>query len=640
MKILIIKFAALGDVLRTISLVPAIKHRWPNSKITFFTKKEALPLFNNFNDIDRVLTYDKKTLKFLKKEYFDLVINLEEGYEACIFASKIRKKELKGFYFDKGKIKPTPSAKEWFNMSSLGRKTPKIKGMYRNDYLKKKNTKTWQQLMSDIIGIDASGCSLNYKLNPRQKKFALDFARRYNINNDDLVIGLNTGAGQRWPAKNLSIEKTAKLAEMLYKKLNAKIILFGGPNEIERNNDIIARSKVPIINSGCGNDLFEFPALISLCHLFITSDTLGMHLAIALKRKIIAFFGPTSASEIELFGLGEKIIAKHSCYCCYKSDCKADEAYSIKEIFNVAKDIINFKITIVVTAFKEPRLENTLKSILKQKIKYPYKLLVAVPDKDSIELVKKYSKKYKQVELFKDPGKGKSFALNLIFDKLRKEDSEIIILTDGDVVLKKDAINAIANTFKDPSVGCATGRVVSMNPRDDKLGFWSHLLADAGAHRMRKELDLKGRFLECSGYLFAFRNNGVINKIPLDVAEDAIIPYYFWKKGYKIRYVEKAIVYVKNPTNFEDWLKQRKRTAKAHETLVKYAPDFPRVKSFRNEAIRVFWALQYPRNLREFIWTIQLIYARLYMWLAVFYETFIKKEHYQDAWERVESTKV
>ena len=47
----------------------------------------------------------------------------------------------------------------------------------------------------------------------------------------------------------------------------------------------------------------------------------------------------------------------------------------------------------------------------------------------------------------------------------------------------------------------------------------------------------------------------------------------------------------------------------------------------------------YSKNFREFNWTIGLFIARLYMWLNVFYDTKIKRKHYNDAWERVESTK-
>jgi heptosyltransferase-2 len=46
-----------------------------------------------------------------------------------------------------------------------------------------------------------------------------------------------------------------------------------------------------------------------------------MHIGIALQRPVIAFFGPSSDAEIDLFGLGEKIVTPLSCGRCYLADC-------------------------------------------------------------------------------------------------------------------------------------------------------------------------------------------------------------------------------------------------------------------------------------------------------------------------------
>lgn len=295
-------------------------------------------------------------------------------------------------------------------------------------------------------------------------------------------------------------------------------------------------------------------------------------------------------------------------------------------------------ISIVITAFKEPLVYRAIEAILFQKIKEDFELVIAAPDKETEELVKEYHKKYKQIRFFKDPGKGKSFALNLLFKELK---GKIWIFTDGDVFLDNGAINAMLDLFKDEKTGCVCGRVMCENPRYTLFGYWGKLLADVGAHRIRKELFRQKQFLECSGYLFGFRNNGVITSIPVDVAEDSIIPYFFWKKGYTIGYAENARVFVKNPTNLHDWMKQRKRTADAHTKLTKYAPDFPKVKSFKNEASKgIRWIWGYPKSAKEFFWTILLVFARLYMWLSLFYDLKFKRKGYVDGWERSETTKI
>jgi cellulose synthase/poly-beta-1,6-N-acetylglucosamine synthase-like glycosyltransferase len=164
-------------------------------------------------------------------------------------------------------------------------------------------------------------------------------------------------------------------------------------------------------------------------------------------------------------------------------------------------------------------------------------------------------------------------------------------------------------------------------------------LMDAGAHSIRTERAARGEFLEGTAYLMGIRR-GIIDDIPLDVAEDSMMPYLVTKRGWKVAYAGDAKVFVKSPDNFTDFVKQRVRTAKAHETLTKYAPDFPRMKTFSNEVMHGWHrALSYPKTPRELLWTLALFPARLYIWARVHYEHKIKRKQYNDAWERVESTK-
>ncbi len=293
-------------------------------------------------------------------------------------------------------------------------------------------------------------------------------------------------------------------------------------------------------------------------------------------------------------------------------------------------------LSVIITTFCEPNIRMAINAVLEQKIPDDFELIVAAPDVETENLVTAYKKTYPQIRYFKDPGRGKSFALNVLFKEVR---GDILIFTDGDVVLGKNSVKRILKYFSDPAVGVVSGRPVPSNSRNNLFGYWAHLLFEAGAHSIRKKLFSQEKFLEASGYLLAIRAN-IINEIPLDVAEDAIIPYLFWKRGYKIAYAEDAEVFVKSADNFRDFVKQRVRTAKAHETLTKYAPDFPRVKSLWNEII-FGWhpALSYPKTPRELLWTLALFPARLYIWARVHYEHKIKRKQYNDAWERVESTK-
>jgi len=297
-------------------------------------------------------------------------------------------------------------------------------------------------------------------------------------------------------------------------------------------------------------------------------------------------------------------------------------------------------IDIIIASYKEPKA--TLRAVnvfLKQKMKKDLRITVVDPFPEVEEFLRKKIKD-KRFNFFLDPGEGKSYALNLLFQELGSDNKEdLFILTDGDVYVSDNALDEILKAFKDKEIGCVTGKPVSIDSRDLKYGYWSHLLFD-GIDKVRKKLSNNKQFFECSGYLFAIRKN-VILDFPTEACEDAIIPYLFWKKGYKIKYLPKAEVYIKNPDNWNDWKNQKIRNIKGHENLDKISPDMPRTKSFFNEIKEgVIFSLTYPKNIREFFYTLQLYFARLYIYIRAFFEIKTKKR-YDDGWREteIESTK-
>ena len=290
-------------------------------------------------------------------------------------------------------------------------------------------------------------------------------------------------------------------------------------------------------------------------------------------------------------------------------------------------------ISIVITSFKEPKtIGKAIESFINQNTKEKYELIISSPDKETQEIVKKYPK----VRLFKDPGKGKTYALNLLLPKLK---GNIVILSDGDVYVSENSINELLKFFNDKKVGCVTGRPVSINSRDNLLGYWSHLLC-YGAHRMRLKRDKKEEFLECSGYLWAFRNK-LISEIPRETAEDSIVPLLLYLKGYKIKYAPLAEVYIKYPSTIYEFIEQKKRTSKAHETLINYTnlKKIPRMKSLRNEITESYTLFSFSRGIKEFFWTILLFPVRLYIWISSFFALYLKKDSKVDGWQAVKTTK-
>ena len=108
---------------------------------------------------------------------------------------------------------------------------------------------------------------------------------------------------------------------VLQASLIVQLVLLGGPSEEDRHERLKAKSPVRLIDSGCGNPVRHFAAIVDHCDVVVTGDTLAMHIALARKKRAVVVFGPTSAPEIELYGLGEKVIPDMGCLSCYKTSC-------------------------------------------------------------------------------------------------------------------------------------------------------------------------------------------------------------------------------------------------------------------------------------------------------------------------------
>jgi cellulose synthase/poly-beta-1,6-N-acetylglucosamine synthase-like glycosyltransferase len=301
-------------------------------------------------------------------------------------------------------------------------------------------------------------------------------------------------------------------------------------------------------------------------------------------------------------------------------------------------------ISIIITTFKEPKtLPRAIESILDEDIP-DSELIVVAPDEETEKIVKIFFDRLSannrreqniSIKYLKDKGVGKPAALNLAF---KEAGGEILVLTDGDVFIERGAIKKLLKYFTNGKVGAVSGRPVSINQRGNIFGYWSHFLTDAADYLRRKKAKI-GDYLVCSGYLYAIRN--IIKKIPEDtLIEDSVISQMIWQKGYEIAYEPEARVYVKYPDNFKDWIKQKIRTTGGYSQKFKIKNSklkTPVMRSFRKEigdGIKLLFT--YPKNFKEFWWTILLYLARLYLWILILWQiTFFKKI----PWLRVESTK-
>ena len=333
-RILIIKLNAVGDVLRTAGIISALRSKYPGAYITWITDPDAVPLLEMVPGIDRILSHDEFLLERLLTEQSDLVLGLDNSRDSAALAYLSRGDKKLGFSLDdSGQLIPlSPVAEAWFQM-----------GLW--DDLKRANRRTYQDILWDICELPKPTMPPDIILPESSKTEAKVFAKEARITDAKPVIGFFSGAGKRWPQKALSFPNQKELLEELAGYYpDGSIILFGGPEEAEQNDRLFAEAPSNVVNAGCHNSLPEFASLINLVDVLITGDTLALHVGLALRKKIVACFGPTAPWEVDLFGMGEKIIAPVDCIACYRSTCdkpqKCSDLVSIGDIMAAVDSMV------------------------------------------------------------------------------------------------------------------------------------------------------------------------------------------------------------------------------------------------------------------------------------------------------------
>lgn len=152
--------------------------------------------------------------------------------------------------------------------------------------------------------------SLKFPLKAEDKEFAVNFLSGNNIDDSNVLIGFHPGSAtlknhikRRWDP-----EKFAELGKKLIEDLNAKILIFGGPeeNELKRKiKGLINSENSFVIEAG---SLPENAALMAKCKVFVSNDSSLMHIASALKLKVVAILGPTNPNYIHPWKTKHKIV--------------------------------------------------------------------------------------------------------------------------------------------------------------------------------------------------------------------------------------------------------------------------------------------------------------------------------------------
>ena len=270
MKILVIRFSSMGDIVYTTPVVRCLKKQLPGAEVHFLTKPAFKYIYDNNPYVDKLLLLKqtlKETIKDIKAEQYDYIIDLHNNLRTALIKLNVR---AKSSTFKKQRIR------KWLSLKLNLKLGPPV-------HLVERYMKTVA-----FLGVKNDEQPIDYYIRADHQ-----LSKLLPVSHQNNYVVFIIGATHF--TKRMPNEKIINIC----RGLKQPVVLLGG-NDVKANGDEIA-SKTSNVYNACGiTTLDESVFMVSKAGSVIGFDTGLTHIAEAFDRPIASIWGGTAP---ELLGV-------------------------------------------------------------------------------------------------------------------------------------------------------------------------------------------------------------------------------------------------------------------------------------------------------------------------------------------------
>lgn len=346
-NILFLQIYGMGNFILSSTLQVAIREYFSQGKIFALVHPSIKELADKSPYIDEIILYKDrsisgkiKLINQLRQTDFSLAVDLSGTYWTAWLTCLSRAPQRVGF-------NAVGVKRIGFNLDGSG-------GLYSCGITFHHNIhmKEFYDKFLDVLNIPVKDKELKFFPTKEDNIFSAKVLKEF----EGSIIAIHIGARQKerlWPT-----EKFSQLIDELLKK-NLNVVLLGSIEDIERGNKIFSYLKSVSVRdrailSLIGKiNLSQLASIISRCDLFIGHDSGPMHLACAVKTKVVALFGP---GVVELWGpwFKESVVVQSQIPCrgcnkighfyrCKENICMSN--ISVTQVLNAVEKLLPQNIT-------------------------------------------------------------------------------------------------------------------------------------------------------------------------------------------------------------------------------------------------------------------------------------------------------
>ena len=322
-RMLVMQLGDIGDVVLTTPALKALKETCPGIKIMLLLREHAEGLMRGCPWVDGVvslrrprkrwgeeLAYQKELLSRLRKEKFDLTVDLRTGTRGAILSFMSGARWRIGRFADDGPV--------WRNSLFTHLVKPQNE-LYEYSTLHNFNILAPFQLLR--LEDPTPKLVLTAGINRR----AAHILRSEGIPDNRPIIALHPFS--RWSYKEWPIDNYGALIDYIRSRKKCSIIITGSSGDVERFAELDLDNKGDVYCLTGKTSLDELAGILRKCDLLIGIDSAPIHIAAAVGTPTVTIFGPSSPTCWAPRGEHHDIIFKDlPCIPCRQKGCNNSES--------------------------------------------------------------------------------------------------------------------------------------------------------------------------------------------------------------------------------------------------------------------------------------------------------------------------
>jgi len=293
-RILIIRLSSIGDVVRVMPAMHALRDFYPNARIDWAVERKSAGILKGHPDLDALIVYERvgtglqkfidfyDFLRRLRRNQYDLVIDFHGIFKSGLASLASGARERHAFAHPRGQELSPLCANRHVKLpsQSLNRVEENL------------------ALIEPLVGRPKKVDFAMWV--PPEVHDSIDVYFEDQFGGGKFVAALHAPVERR--AKQWPLERFAELADFLLSDGRFDVILSYGPGQRSIAEQIIALTRRKPSLAPETPDLMHYAWLIHRCHLYVGGDTGPMHIATAMGTPVVAIFGGTPPDKHQPYG--------------------------------------------------------------------------------------------------------------------------------------------------------------------------------------------------------------------------------------------------------------------------------------------------------------------------------------------------